>query len=97
MRSGNGQGVLVVEGDLTVSDGFHYFGVVMRVLMTIVLLVTWVGLSKMEGAALAVGIGRFALLASAVVLWVDEHWLGFNFRLLIPALLIFLLESQPQS
>jgi NSS family neurotransmitter:Na+ symporter len=71
----------------------QYFGIVMRVLMTSVLLVTWIGLTQMHGAAVAVGLARFVILGSAIVLWVDEHWLDFNIRLLIPALLVFLLDQ----
>ena len=32
-------------------------------------------------------------MASAIYLWVDEHWLDFDIRILIPALLIALLDQ----
>jgi len=68
------------------------FGIIMRILITAVLLLTWLGLGEIEGAKVATALGRFALLASAVVLWVDEHWLDFDIRLLVPAMLILLLD-----
>ena len=69
------------------------FGGLMRLLITAMLMLTWIGLSQLHEAAIASMIGRFLLLASVVVLWVDEHWLDFNIRLLVPALLIFLLDQ----
>ena len=54
------------------------------------------GLGQLESVPIAAGIARFALLASAIYLWVDEHWLDFDIRILIPALLIALLEPTRQ-
>jgi len=69
------------------------FAFVMRALITAVLMLTWYGLVQLDAAPMAAAIGRFALLASAVVLWVDEHWLDFDIRLVVPSLLIFLLDQ----
>lgn len=64
----------------------------MRLLLSVVLLLTWYGLSR-QPPTVATGIGRFLLLCSGIVLWIDEHWFDFNIRLVIPALLIFLLDQ----
>ena len=65
----------------------------MRILITAVLLLTWLGLGQLDGAPLASALGRFLVLAGAVVLWIDAHWLDFDLRLAAPALLIFLLDQ----
>ncbi len=75
---------------------FHFgkaFSLAMRMLITVMLMLTWFGLSTLEGLPIATGVARFALLGSAVVLWIDEHWLDFDIRLVIPALLILLLDQ----
>lgn len=69
------------------------FSVTMRVMISIMLMLTWLGLLHLETAPVAAAIGRFALMASAIYLWVDEHWLDFDIRILIPALLIGLLDQ----
>jgi len=69
-------------------------GFAMRILITLVLALTWFGLVQMRDAdTVAVALGRFAILASVLILWINQHWLDFNIRLLIPALLIFLLDQ----
>ena len=75
---------------------FHFgkvFALVMRLLITVMLMLTWFGLGQVDGLPIASGVARIALLASAVVLWIDEHWLDFDIRLVIPALLILLLDQ----
>jgi hypothetical protein len=65
----------------------------MRVVMTGVLMLTWYGLGQDPEGGIGHAIGRFALLSCTIVLWIEEHWLDFNIRLVIPALLIFLLDQ----
>ena len=65
----------------------------MRVLITVMLMVTWYGLSRVDGPPIASGLARLALLASAVILWIDEHWLDFDIRIVVPGLLLFLLDQ----
>ena len=80
-------------------DEYHDFrfsktlGIAMRLLITTMLLLTWLGLTQYEQAGFAADLGRFLLVASAIVLWIDEHWLDFNIRLVVPALLVFLLDQ----
>lgn len=75
---------------------FHFEGsinIVMRLVITALLLLTWVGLSHNEDAPVGASIGRFLMVAGAVILWIDEHWLDFDIRIVIPALLVFLLDQ----
>ena len=69
------------------------FSVIMRVLITAVLILTWVGLGQLESIPLASGIARLALLAATVILWIDQHWLDFDIRVIIPVLLLVLLDQ----
>lgn len=69
------------------------FSLVMRILISMMLMLTWFGLGTMEGLPIASGIARLALLTAAIVLWIEEHWLDFDIRLVIPVLLIFLLDQ----
>lgn len=64
----------------------------MRLLITAILLLTWLGLARYQDDSVASAIGRFFLIGGGVMLWIDEHWLDFNIRLVIPALLIFLFD-----
>ncbi len=75
---------------------FHFgktFSVIMRLLITIVLMMTWFGLGQLDAVPLAAGIARLALLAATVILWVDQHWLDFDIRVIIPVLLLVLLDQ----
>ena len=65
----------------------------MRILITTILMLTWLGLARYQTDSVASAIGRFLLLGSGVILWIDTHWLDFNIRLVIPGLLIFLLDQ----
>ncbi len=69
------------------------FSVAMRLLITAILMLTWFGLSRYQPDSVASAIGRFLLVGSGIVLWIHEHWLDFNIRLVIPALLVFLLDQ----
>lgn len=69
------------------------FGVMMRLLITAILMLTWFGLGRYQPDSLGSAMGRFLLVGSGIILWIDEHWLDFNIRLVIPALLIFLLDQ----
>ena len=67
--------------------------VLMRLLITSILMLTWMGLARYQPDSLASAMGRFALVAGGIILWIDQHWLDFNIRIVIPALLIFLLDQ----
>lgn len=69
------------------------FSVAMRLLITSILMLIWLGLAFYHPESLASAIGRFAVVAGGIILWIDEHWLDFNIRIVIPALLIFLLDQ----
>lgn len=71
----------------------NVFSVLMRVVITVVLMVTWYGLHQLEAATLAAGLARLALLAATVILWIDQHWLDFDIRIIIPGLLLVLLDQ----
>lgn len=68
-------------------------GLLMKVVITGLLMMTWYGLGHSPETGVAGSIGRFLLLASAIVLWIEEHWLDFDVRLVIPGLLILLLDQ----
>ena len=62
-------------------------------MITAVLGITWYGLAtKSAGPAMGAGIVRFLLLVGIVVVWLDEHWLDADIKVVIPALLLFLLD-----
>ncbi len=69
------------------------FSVISRVLITATLMLTWAGLAALEATPIAGGIARIALLAAVVILWIDQHWLDFDIRLIVPALLLVLLDQ----
>jgi NSS family neurotransmitter:Na+ symporter len=69
------------------------FSVIMRVLITAMLMLTWLGLGQLDSIPIASGIARLALLASVVILWIDQHWLDFDIRAIIPVLLLVLLDQ----
>lgn len=65
----------------------------MRMLITILLMLTWLGLARYQADSAATAIGRFLLVGSGIILWMDEHWLDFNIRIVIPVLLVFLFDQ----
>lgn len=67
--------------------------IAMRLVITTLLMLTWLGLSRLTDSAVAASIGRFLVVACGVLLWIDEHWLDFDVRIVIPALLVFLLDQ----
>lgn len=68
-------------------------GILMRILITLVLMLTWLGLGQIEAAPVAAGIARVGLLGCAIVLWVHEHWFDFDIRLVVPGLLVLILDQ----
>ncbi|NQT53214.1 hypothetical protein HQ576_14235, partial [bacterium] len=68
-------------------------GVVMRVLITCVLGITWYGLATAEQQALSGHLVRFFLLAGILIVWLDEHWLDVDIKMVIPGLLLLLLNQ----
>ncbi len=69
------------------------FSVAMRLLITAMLMLTWLGLARYQPDSIASAIGRFAIVGSGIILWIDRHWLDFNIRIVIPALLILLFDQ----
>jgi hypothetical protein len=67
-------------------------GLVMRVIITAVLGITWYGLSQQDATTLGGTIVRLCLLAGILLVWLDEHWLDADIKLVIPALLVVLLD-----
>jgi hypothetical protein len=68
-------------------------GAVMRILITAFLSITWYGLAIHGGESMASDIVRLALLGGVLVVWLDEHWLDVDIKLVIPALLLLLLNQ----
>jgi NSS family neurotransmitter:Na+ symporter len=74
--------------------------VLMRLLISVVLALTWYGLWKAEsgmetggaGALIGIGLARLLTLGGVVLVWLDKHWLDFDIKIVIPALLIYLLD-----
>jgi len=69
------------------------FSTLTRILITVMLMLTWLGLGQLEAVPIAAGIARLALLASVVILWIERHWLDFDIRVIIPVLLLVLLDQ----
>ena len=69
------------------------FAVMSRILVTAMLMLTWFGLSTAEAMPIGSGIARIALLGAVVILWIDEHWLDFDIRVIVPILLFVLLDQ----
>lgn len=72
-------------------------GVLMRALITLVLGVTWYGLATQVEATLGANLASFALLGGIVLVWLDEHWLDIDIKLVIPCLLLLLLNQQVRT
>lgn len=71
----------------------------MRLLITIVLALTWYGLWQADvstgGSSLShigVGLARLLMLGGIMLVWLDLHWLDFDIKIVIPALLVYLLD-----
>jgi len=67
-------------------------GILMRIMITAVLAVTWWGLASHDAQTLATAVVRLLLLVGMVVVWLDEHWLDVDIKMVIPALLLLLLD-----
>ena len=82
--------------------------IIMRSLITIVLAITWYGLYLAEarltagaaaqlahgisGASIGIALARLLALGGVLLVWIDKHWLDFDIKIVIPALLIYLLD-----
>ncbi|MBN1809144.1 MAG: sodium-dependent transporter [Planctomycetes bacterium] len=76
----------------------HIADVGMRAALSAVLALTWYGLAKSAqsaGTAHQVGstIAMLLVLGTIFLLWLDEHWLDFDVKFIIPALLLFILNN----
>ena len=67
-------------------------GIAMRLVITAVLVVTWYYLATEGPQTIGADIIRFLLVGGILLVWLDEHWLDADIKLVIPALLVFLLE-----
>ena len=66
--------------------------IVMRAVITIVLALTWYGLASQGQETVGGGVVRVALVAGILLVWLDEHWLDIDIKMVIPALLVLLLD-----
>jgi len=69
----------------------------MRILITAVLAITWYGLGTQPAQPIATSLVQFLLLGGIVVVWLDEHWLDVDIKLVIPALLLLMLNQAVHS
>jgi len=67
--------------------------VTMRVVITALLGLTWYGLASQAPQALAAGLVRLVLLGGMVLVWLDEHWLDVDIKMVVPVLLLLLLNQ----
>ncbi|MFW5997012.1 MAG: sodium-dependent transporter, partial [Lentisphaeria bacterium] len=75
--------------------GFSNRGdVIMRIVLTVLLGLTWYGLAR-SGNTDAVGtqVAMLAVLATIFFVWIEEHWLDFDMKIVIPAMLIFIING----
>lgn len=72
----------------------HRGDVVMRIVLTVLLGLTWYGLAR-SGNTDAVGtqVAMLAVLATVFFVWIEEHWLDFDMKIVIPAMLIFIVNG----
>ena len=68
-------------------------GILMRVLITAVLAITWYGLLVQGQAALGGTLVRLLVLGGILLVWIDEHWLDVDIKIVIPALLLVLVDT----
>ncbi len=78
----------------------HWGDVSMRIVLTVLLGLTWYGLARTgqteslgEPGGIGVQVAMLAILATMLMVWVEEHWLDFDVKIVIPALLIFILNG----
>jgi hypothetical protein len=73
---------------------FHnWLNLLMRVVITISLIFLWYGLTQIDQQGLGVSLVRMLTLLAIAFVWLSEHWLDFDYRIVVPALLFFLLDQ----
>jgi NSS family neurotransmitter:Na+ symporter len=70
-----------------------WVGIAMKVMITLLLGFTWYGLASAE-LGMAARAARFVALLGIFLVWLDEHWLDFDIKYVIPMILILLLDLQ---
>jgi len=66
----------------------------MRGVLTSLLGLTWYGLCRLgDTSSIGTQVAMLALLANIFLLWVEEHWLDFDIKIVIPALLIYIFNA----
>jgi NSS family neurotransmitter:Na+ symporter len=70
-----------------------WVGIAMKVMITLLLGFTWYGLATATSGTV-VQVGRFVSLMGIFLVWLDEHWLDFDIKYVIPIALILLLDLQ---
>ncbi len=72
----------------------HRGNVVMRVVLTALLAFTWYGLARAgDMSAIGTKVAMLAILATILLVWLEEHWLDFDIKVIIPGLLILVLNG----
>ncbi|NQT87601.1 sodium-dependent transporter, partial [bacterium] len=67
-------------------------GLLMRIVITVVLGITWFGISHQASSPLGATVVRLFLLGGMLLVWLDEHWLDVDIKFVIPGLLVVLLD-----
>ena len=72
----------------------HRGDVIMRIVLSVLLALTWYGLAQ-SGHTGEVGtqVAMLAILATVFFVWIEEHWLDFDMKIVIPAMLIFIVNG----
>lgn len=66
----------------------------MRGVLTALLGLTWYGLCRFgDTGSIGTQVAMLALLANIFLLWVEEHWLDFDIKIVVPAMLIYIVND----
>ncbi len=70
-----------------------WVGSVMRLLIVATLAITWYGLAVRTEQTVGSQLGSFLLLGGILLVLLAEHWLDVDIKIVIPALLVYLVNS----
>ncbi len=67
---------------------------IMRIILTVLLVMTWLVLAIGPNVnTIGSQVAMLAIIAALVLMWLSEHWFDYDIKLLIPALLMFILNG----
>jgi NSS family neurotransmitter:Na+ symporter len=71
----------------------NWLNLTMKMIITILLALLWFGLAKLQVQGLGVGLVRLLVLVGIMMVWLQEHWLDFDYKFVIPLLLAVLIDQ----